>query len=92
MIGIDLVSNTINILQIAEKDIVRYIPASELNEKRDEINALRVECGEMPLTEEKLPIVTEDEYHHIYGMHAIQKIKELCEAGKVPEKGVAYWY
>lgn len=66
--------------------------AKELNEMRDAINQMRIENGEPELTEDELPIATEDESWYWYGDHAINSIwKAFCEGKELPE-GTVMWY
>ena len=92
LIGINVVEDTIELLQPAERDRMRIIKAEELNSMRDSINEMRKENGEPPLSEEELPTATEDSKYYQYAFHAIRKINEAYEDGRVLEEGMAAWY
>ena len=92
IIGINVDEESIVVVKMAERDSLRHVLASELNEMRDSINEMRKENGEPQLTEEELPTATEDEVFYCYASHAISKIKEAYEKGCVLEEGMAAWY
>ena len=92
LIGINVVEDTIELLQPAERDRMRIIKAEELNFMRDSINEMRKENGELPLSEEELPTATEDSKYYQYASHAIRKINEAYEDGRVLEDGMVAWY
>lgn len=92
IIGINVDEERIFVVQAAERDSLRRIPASNLNEMREHINEMRRENGEAQLTEEELPIATEDEVFYYYADHAISKIAEAYDGGTVLEQGTVAWY
>ncbi|ADL53674.1 hypothetical protein [Clostridium cellulovorans] len=92
IIGINIDEEKIFIVQPAERDSLRHIPASELNELRDSINEMRKENGEPPLTEAELPTATEDDVFYYYASHAMSKIAEAYDEGTVLEQGTVAWY
>lgn len=92
LIGINIAENTIDLLQPAEHDSLRIVRAEELNDMRNSINEMRKENGEPLLSEEELPIATEDSQYYQYASHAINKIAEAYEKGTVLEKGTVVWY
>ena len=92
IIGIDVNQNSIFIIQPAERDTLRRVSASELNELRDSINEMRKENRESPLAEEELPIATENDVFYYYASHAIRKIAEDYDEGHIHEEGMVAWY
>lgn len=92
LIEINVAEDTIGLLRPAERDRMRIIKAEELNSMRDSINEMRKENGEPPLCEEELPTATEDSKCYQYASHAIRKINEAYEDGRVLEEGMALWY
>lgn len=92
LIGINVVEDTIELLQVAERDRMRIITAEELNSMRDSINEMRKENGTPLLTEEELPTATEDSKYYQYASHTMQKINEAYESGCILEEGMAAWY
>ena len=92
LIGINVVEDTIELLQPAERDRMRIIKAEELNSMRDSINEMRKKNGEPPLCEEELPTATEDSKCYQYASHAINKINKAYEDGHILEEGMAAWY
>ena len=92
LIGINILEDTIELLQPAERDIMHIIKAEELNSMRDSINELRKENGEPLLSEEELPTATEDSKYYWYASHAINKINKAYEEGCVLQEGTVVWY
>ena len=85
LIGINVAEDIIELLQPAERDRMHIIKAEELNFMRDSINEMRKENGELPLSEEELPTATGDSKYYQYASHAIKKINEAYEGGRVLE-------
>lgn len=92
LISIWLDNKDVTIDVAAEEDFVCRALAKEMNAMRDDINAMRLENGEPPLTEEDLPIVTEDEEWYYYADHVIRRILDDMENGNIPDKGTVAWY
>ena len=90
--SISLVNGDVELEVAAEMDYLRRTSAKKLNEMRDAINEMRKENGEPPLTEEELPIATEDEEWYQYADHAIRRIKKAMEEGNILEKDTVAWY
>lgn len=92
IISLDTKLETISVEVPAEKDFLCSTTAKELNEMRDAVNQMRIENGEPELTENELPIATEDESWYWYGDHAVNRIwKAFCE-GKELSEGTVMWY
>ena len=92
IIILDINFGTISIDVPAEKDFLCNTSAKELNEMRDAINQMRIENGEPELTEDELPIATEDESWYRYGDHAVNRIwKAFCDEKELTE-GTVMWY
>lgn len=91
-IRIDIVEETINIIEPAKRDIKRIVKADELNAMRDNINKMRKENGEPDLSEEELPVATEDSEYYWYASHALNKIAKAYDEGTILEEGMAAWY
>lgn len=92
ILQLNLSEISVKILKLAEKDFEQIIPKEELNELRNVINKARVEAGEPELTNDELPIATEDEILHFYADKAIQKILNEYKKGKILETGTVMWY
>lgn len=92
VIGINLETDNISLIQPAERDLQIVIPASEMNAMRKNIEEMRKECGEEPLTEDELPTVTEDTMYYRYASHALNKISGAYENGKILDSGEVIWY
>ena len=92
IIILDAKLETISIEVPAEKDFLSRTTAKALNEMRDAINQMRIKNGEPELTEDELPIATEDESWYWYGDHALDGIwKAFCEGNELSE-GTVMWY
>ena len=85
--SISLTTGEVMLEVVAEEDHICRTSASELNTMRDAINEMRAENGEPPLTEDELPIATEDEEWYYYVDHAIRGVRDELEKGIIPEKG-----
>lgn len=83
--SISLVNGDVLLEVVAEEDYLCRTSASELNE-------MRAENGEPPLTEKEMPTATEDAEWHYYVDHAIRRVREQLEKGVIPEKGTVAWY
>jgi hypothetical protein len=60
---------------------------------REQVNEMRAQDGELPLTEEEWPIETEDIGYYWYADHAIDVILEAYNKdGTVMKQGTAHWY
>ena len=92
IIKLDLIADTIDVIVSAEGDRIRHAPADELNNLRNSINQMRRERGKQELSEEELPIATENEEWYWYADHAIRKIAEAYRKGEILEKGSSAWY
>jgi len=92
IICIDLINRTIMLEKLAAKDFEKVITKEELNEMRDAINKMRLENGEQELSEDELPVATEDEISRFYADHAIDAILEAYQKGEVLKYGGRAWY
>jgi len=92
IICIDLLNDTIILEKLAAKDFERVIKKEELNEMRKAINKMRLENGEQELSEDELPVATEDEISRFYADHAIDAILEAYQKGEVLKYGGRAWY
>ena len=92
IIELNTVLETIDVITPAEEDWLRRIEPSELNSMRDVINAMRVENGELELTEDEYPSATEAEEWYWYADHAIRKIAKAYNDGNILEQGAVMWY
>ena len=92
IIRIDLINNTVVLDKLAEEDFERVIKKDELNELREAINRMRLENGENELSEDELPIATEDEISRFYADHAINAIWEAYQKGTILKSGSRAWY
>ena len=77
---------------VAEDDFLRIATAEELNDFRDILNKMRIENGESPLSEEELPIATEDEEWYYYADQAAKRVLKEVKNGTIPERGTVKWY
>lgn len=92
LIYLDTNNGKVVLIKEAEGDFASIVTAKSLNDMRDDINRMRIENGEDPLTEDELPTATEDEAYHFYASHAKSRISDLFEKGTVPEYGMVAWY
>ena len=92
IITINVVKQTIEVSKLAPDDFESVVTKEEINELRDFINKMRIEDGECALTEEELPIATEDETSRFFADHAVQDISDSFNAGIVKERGCVAWY
>ena len=92
LIRVDLVREKISVKVVAEEDFVCITSSDELNKMRNAINEMRLENGEPPLTEDELPVATEDSEWYYYADHVIRRLIEDFDKGTVPEKGTVAWY
>ena len=92
IICIDLINDTIILKKMAANDFERVVTKEELNEMRASINEMRLENGESELSEDELPIATEDEILRYYADHAINAIWEAYKEGKPLKYGSRAWY
>ena len=88
---LDLSYNTIILKKLAEDDFERVITKEELNEMRASINQLRLKNGEAELSEEELPLATEDIISRYYADHAVLKVFEAYKEGEILEAGQVRW-
>ena len=65
-----------------------------MNAMRDDINRMRLERGEEPLTEEELPTEQDDEVYEwwVYYDQVLSDLSRKHDAGEIPERGMAAWY
>ena len=93
-ITVDLSSETAYLAEPAEKDFKSRTTGADMNAICDEINHMRLERGEEPMTEEELPIDSDDEVYEwwIYYDHVLRDLSNRHDAGEIPELGMAAWY
>lgn len=89
--SISLATGEVLLEAVAEEDYICRASASGLNAMRDDINEMLAGNGEPLLTEEELPIATDDEWYY-YADHAIRKVRDELEKNIIPEKGTVAWY
>ena len=92
IISIDLAIGIVILEKLAVDDSERVITKEELNEMRDSINSMRLENGEKELSEDELPIATEDVISRYYADHAMNAIFEAYKKGSPLESGIVKWY
>ena len=76
---------------VAEDEFLRIATAKNLNNFRDVINKMRIENGESPLSEEELPIATEDKEWYYYADYVIKRVVEDLKKGNIIESGTVAW-
>lgn len=92
VIVIDKQKEEISITQLAPDDFSRVVSPDELNEMRNSVNNMRKAEGEPELTEEEWPSVKEKITIIFFAGHAVSKILEDYNSGKIPKNGMAAWY
>lgn len=93
IIEINLKTEMIEIIDMAEEDVVTKHSVEEQNMLRDGVNEMRKENGEPELTEEEWPTATEVMEKYFFGDHAISKIiYSIYRKGEIPKKGMSMWY
>ncbi len=92
IISIDLINDVALLEKKAANDFERVIKKEELNELRDAINKMRLENGENVLSENELPIVTEDTVSYYYADQAINAIWDAYKKGTILKNGSRVWY
>lgn len=92
LISIDICKGEITVLRPAEKDILITSTVDGMKAIRDSINEMRVEQGKPLLTEEKLPVATEESKYYCYAEKAVKKIIEECNNGNILVSGCVMWY
>ena len=88
VIKVDLIKESIDVLELAEGDYVRIIKPSEMNQLIDAINKFKQERGETDFSE----YVTEPIHHILYADHAMSEIAKRIRQGEIPKKGMQVWY
>ena len=88
IIEVDLGSNEINVMELAEEDWERDISPEELNEMAEAINQMKRERGATDFVE----LATKPEHNIYYGNHAVSEICKHLKNGETPEKGMQAWY
>lgn len=91
-IVVDIRAESIYLEKAAEDDFECNAAIKELNELRDSINKMRNENGEPQLTEEELPLATEDAKWYFYAEHAIDQLRKLFNESREPTEGTIAWY
>ena len=92
IISFDIEKEEFTLDVVAEEDFICRTSAEELNEMRDAINKMRLENGQLPLTEEELPTATEGEEWYYYADHVVRRLREEFANDNIPEKGTIAWY
>ena len=92
LISLDICKGEITVLRPAEKDILITSTVDGMKAIRDSINEMRVEQGKPLLTEEKLPVATEESKYYCYAVKAVKKIIEECNNGNILVSGCVMWY
>ena len=92
IIFVDRNKEIIDVEVPAELDFKAFASVSELNEMRLTINQMRAEDGREPLTEQELPLVTDDDEWWYYADYAMRQIAEKYDNGVVIEKDTVAWY
>ena len=93
-ITVDLSSETADLVEPAERDFKSRTTGADMNAMRDDINRMRLERGEEPLTEEELPTEQDDEVYEwwVYYDQVLSDLSRKHDAGEIPERGMAAWY
>ena len=91
---VNLSSETASLAEPAERDFKSRATGADMNAMRDEINRMRLERGEEPLTEDELPTEPDDEVYEwwVYYDHALRDMSRRHDAGEIPERGMVAWY
>ena len=92
VIAIDIRKEEIRVLHPAEKDFLVTVTVDSMKAVWDSINEMRAEQGETPLTEEELPVTTEENSYYCYAEKAIREIVKGYDAGNVLKSGCLMWY
>ena len=92
IVSLDINTQEIKILVAAEEDFMCHATAEQLNKSRESINECRKEIGEPPLTEEELPIATEDIGWYYFGDHMLMYLVCRLEDSNFEEEGMVAWY
>ena len=80
------------ITKLAAADRSQIVPAEELLQLRNSVNARRIADGEPELTEEEWPVPTEGFVNTYFADHAISTILEALESGEVLKDSMSAWY
>lgn len=90
VIKLDMIAETISIVEIAEGDFLRIVDTEELKESRNSLNELCKEEGLPLLSEEDFS--TEEELRwYYYGSHALNRIWKDFSNGNLRDQGTVMW-
>ena len=92
IILIDKLNETVEIQKMAHDDISHIVTVDEQNEARNSVNDMRREEGLPFLTEEEWPSATTEFTTTFFADHAISKIVEGYNSGKILKEGISVWY
>lgn len=88
VIVVDLAEESIEVTELAEKDLVRIILPDEMNKLVDAINQMMRKRGETDLVK----YTTQPIRRMFYGSHALSEIAKKIDNGTIPQKGTVAWY
>ena len=92
IILIDKLNETVEIQKMAHDDFSHIVTVDEQNELRNSVNDTRKEEGLPLLTEEEWPSATTALTKTFFADHAISKIIESYNSGKILKEGMSAWY
>ena len=92
IILIDKLNETVEIQKMAHDDFSHIVTVDEQNEARNSVNDMRREEGLPFLTEEEWPSATTEFTTTFFADHAISKIVEGYNSGKILKEGISVWY
>lgn len=88
VIKVDLINESIDVLELAECDYDCIIQPSEMNRLIDAINKSKQERGDTDFSE----YVTEPIHRMPYADHAMSEIVKKINQGEIPKAGMQIWY
>ena len=91
-ISINVNKSEITVCQPAERDMLITATVDGMKAIRDSINEMRAEQGRPLLTDEELPMATEESCYYCYASKAMEKIFESYKNGVVIKNGTVVWY
>ena len=92
IILIDKLNETVEIQKMAHDDFSHIVTVDEQNEAINSVNDMRREEGLPFLTEEEWPSATTEFTTTFFADHAISKIVEGYNSGKILKEGISVWY
>ena len=92
IILIDKLNETVEIQKMAHDDFSHIVIVAEQNKFRNSVNDMRREEGLPLLTEEEWPSATTALTKTFFADHAISKIIESYNSGKILKEGMSAWY